>query len=283
MQNTNNKLILGAIAAAVLSLSACGGGGDGGSSSPAAAATPTPTPAPTPTITVSGSATPVSGDPLAVIFVPQDETSTKSTGHSIASNAFPAALQLAPSNGGYTQLGVDANSLVKLNGGTVADVAGNGSFAIGRWTNGSDSIGNVSANQGAHYAVGKPLTLIQDLTLQPDLTLGPKRTCTAVANTLPTAVSGNYAPGRLNSATATIAMSGPTLQTVSLDISIGSDAHATATISGTILNGVFSSNGVLHHVEVLGTSQTNFYLAFGYAMPTPSSGDVTGVVVMQCQ
>lgn len=276
MQNTNNKLLLGAIAAAALTLSACGGGGDGGSSSSPAAATPAPSPAPAPTITVSGSATPVSGDPLAVIFVPQNETSTKSTGYSIASNAFPAALQLAPNNGGYTQLGIDANSLVKLNGGTVADVAGNGSFAIGRWTNGSNNIGNVSANQGAHYAVGKPLTLPR--------TPGPASTlaCSLLASTSPTAVSGNYAPGKVNTATAVIDLNGPALQSFHLDLSIGADAHASATVTGTILNGVLQASGVLHHVQVMGTSASTPLLAIGYAMPTPSSGDVSGVVVLQC-
>jgi hypothetical protein len=54
-------------------------------------------------------------------------------------------------------------------------------------------------------------------------------------------------------------------------------------IVGTVLNGVTQSNGVLHHVQTLGTSQSQPLLAIGYAMPTPSSGDVTGVVILKCQ
>ncbi|WP_316157694.1 hypothetical protein [Cupriavidus sp. BIC8F] len=271
------KLGLSAISfASLLALAACGGGG-GGDGAPAGTPATTPPPAPTPTITVQGSAPTVSADPLAVVFVPQTETSTRSVLQSIASNAFPAQFQKAPNDGAYTQLGIDANSLITLNGGTVADVAGNGEFAIGRWTNGSNSIGSISANQGAHYAVGKPLALQR--------VLGPSQTlaCTILASTSPTAVSGNFTPGKVNSASAVIDLNGPGLTTISLDVAIGSDSHATATVSGTTLNGVTQSSGVLHHVQTMGSSQSAPLLAFGYAMPTPTSGDVTGVVILKCQ
>ncbi|AZG17323.1 hypothetical protein [Cupriavidus pauculus] len=280
MQKT--KLALSTLsAAAVLALAACGGGGgDGGSSTPAQPSNPTP---PAPAITVQGNATAVQADPLAVVFVPHTETSTRPVLQSISHAAFPTALQKATAEGAYTQVGIDANSLITLAGGKVVDVSGNGDYAIGRWTDGSSSIGSVSTNQGDHYAVGRPLKLLPDTTLQPDLSIGPKLTCTAIGSTSPTAVSGNFAPGKLNAATAKISLAGPTLQSFTLDVAIGSDSHATATVTGTILNGVFNSNGVLHHVQTLGTSQTQPYLAIGYAMPTPSSGDVTGVVVLKCQ
>lgn len=283
MQN-KIKLTLSAISvASLLALAACGGGGDGGGSSTPAAVTPAPTPVPPPpSIVVQGSAPTVTADPMAVVFVPQTETSTKSVLQSIASNAFPGSLQKATAEGGYKQIGIDANSLISLTTGKIVDVAGNGDFAIGRWTDGSSSIGSFSVNQGAHYAAGKPLTLLRDLTLQPDLSF-PKRNCSAIASTAPTAVSGNFATGKLNSATAVIDMAGPSLQSFTLDIAIGSDAHATATVTGTILNGVLQSSGVLHHVQVMGVSQARPLLAIGYAMPTPSSGDVTGVMVLQCQ
>lgn len=280
MQN-KIKLTLSAISvASMFALAACGGGGDGGASSTPAAVTPAPPP---PTIVVQGSAPTVTADPMAVIFVPQTETSTKAVLQSIASNAFPGSLQKATAEGGYKQIGIDANSLISLTTGKIVDVAGNGDYAIGRWTDGSSSIGNISVNQGAHYVVGRPLKLVQDLTLQPDLTVGPKLNCSAVASTAPTAVSGNFAVGKLNSATAVIDMGGPFLKSFTLDVAIGSDSHATSTVTGTILSGVLQSSGVLHHVQTLGTSQTKPLLAIGYAMPTPSSGDVTGVVVLQCQ
>ncbi|WP_454754746.1 hypothetical protein [Cupriavidus necator] len=276
MQNTKFALnVLTTVTA--LALAACGGGGGDDATSP------TPAPAPTPAITAQGSAPAVSGDPLAVVFVPQTETSTRAVLQSIAHNAFPAQFQKATEGGAYTQLGIDANSLITLNAGKVVDIAGTGEFAIGRWTDGSSSIGSLNINQGAHYAVGKPLKLLQDTTLQPDLSIGPKLSCNAIASTAPTAITGNFAPGKLNAATATLALAGPTLQTVSLDVSIGTDSHVMANISGTILNGVFQSNGVLHHVQVVGSSQSSPYLLVGYAMPTPSSGDVTGIVVLKCQ
>jgi len=275
MQNT--KFALKVLATSVaLALAACGGGGDD-------VAGPTTPPPPAPAITVEGSAPAVSGDPLAVVFVPQTETSTRPVLQSIAHNAFRSQFLKAMEGGAYIQLGIDANSLITLNAGRVVDIAGNGEFAIGRWTDGSSSIGSLNINQGAHYAVGKPLKLLQDTTLQPDLSIGPKVSCNADASTAPTAINGNFAPGKLNAASATIALAGPTLQTVSLDVSIGTDSHAMANVSGTILNGIFQSNGVLHHVQVVGSSQSSPYLLVGYAMPTPSSGDVTGIVVLKCQ
>lgn len=278
MQKT--KLALSTIsAAALLALAACGGGGGGDSS----AAPEQPSTPPAPAITVSGSASAVAGDPLAVVFVPHTETSTRPVLQSISHSAFPTQFQKATSEGAYTQLGIDGNSVISLASGKVVEVSGNGEYAVGRWTDGSSGLGNVSVNQGEHYAVGKPLKLVQDLTLQPDLSIGPKRSCIAVANTAPTAVNGNFAPGKLNSATAVVDMGGPFLQSIALDLAVGADAHATATVGSTILYGITQSNGVLQHVQIFGTSQTNFYLAFGYAMPTPSSGDVTGVVVLKCQ
>jgi hypothetical protein len=276
MQN-KIKLTLSAISVtSLLALAACGGGGGGGGSSTPAAVTPAPVPPP-PTIVVQGSAPTVTAEPMAVIFVPQTETSTKSVLQSIASNAFRGSLQKATAEGGYKQIGIDANSLISLTTGKIVDVTGNGDFAIGRWTDGSSSIGSVSVNQGAHYVAGKPLTLT------PDLTPGAVKSCSLVASTQPTAVSGNFAPGKVNAATATIAMVGPTLQSLNIDIAIGSDAHATATATLTALNGVLQSQGFLRHIQTMGTNASKPLLAIGYAMPTPSSGDVTGVVVLQCQ
>lgn len=281
MQN-KIKLTLSAISvASFLALAACGGGGDGGGSSTPAAVTPAPTPVPPPpTIVVQGSAPTVTADPMAVVFVPQTETSTKSVLQSIASNAFPGSLQKATAEGGYKQIGIDANSLISLTTGKIVDVTGNGDFAIGRWTDGSSSIGNMSVKQGAHYVLGKPLKLVPDLNpLIPDT----KATCSLIASTSPTAVSGNFAPGKVNSATAVVSLKFASLDSLSIDLAIGSDAHATANATATALEGVLQSQGLMRHVETMGTSQTKPLLAIGYAMPTPSSGDVTGVVVLQCQ
>ncbi|RWA56011.1 hypothetical protein AU476_05490 [Cupriavidus sp. UYMSc13B] len=260
--------------ASLLALTACGGGG--GDQAPGGTPSTTPPP-PAPTITVQGTAPTVSANPLAVVFVPQTEASTKSVLQSIASNAFPASLQTATAEGAYIQLGIDSNSLISLASGKVADVAGNGEFAIGRWTEGSSSIGSFNANQGAHYAVGKALKLV------PDLTPGAEKACSLIASTAPTAISGNFMPGKVNAAMATIAMVGPTLKSFNLDVAIGSDTHATATATLTALDGVLQSQGFLRHIQTMGSDATKPLLAIGYATPTPSSGDVTGVVILQCQ
>ena len=273
MQKTKFALSI-ASAAALLTLAACGGGG--GDSAPASQQPATPTP-PAPTVTVQGSATAVQADPLAVVFVPHTEKATQPVLQSIASAVFPAQFQKSTSEGAYTQLGIDANSLISFTAGKVVEVAGNGDFAIGRWTEGSSSIGSVSVNQGDHYVVGKPLALTR--------TPGPtaKLTCSLAASTSPTAVSGNFAPGKVNSATAVIDLNGPLLESFSVSVAIGSDAAATASVLGTTIGGVAIVNGVLAHIQVMGTDAAHPVLAVGYAMPTPSSGDVTGTVALKCQ
>uniref|UniRef100_UPI0003634435 hypothetical protein n=1 Tax=Cupriavidus sp. WS TaxID=1312922 RepID=UPI0003634435 len=218
-------------------------------------------------------------DPLAVVFVPSTETSTRSTQQSIASNSFVASFQKTTSEGAYTTIGPDTNSLISLSTGKVVDVSGNGEYAIGRWTDGSSTIlGSINSNQGAHYVVGKPLALNADFSGAPTV----KANCSAIAATSPTASSGNFAPGKLNSATGVIGITFPGIETLTLDVAVGSDAHATATITGTLLYGVGSASGVLYHVQALGSNPKNPLVALGYSMPTPTSGDVSGVVVLKC-
>lgn len=261
---------------AALALSACGGGG-GDAPAPQQPGNTAPPP---PAITVQGSAPAVSADPLALVFVPQDETSTRPTAYSVSTATLPANLQKVTAEGAYTLFAGDANSVIKLATGTVVDVAGNGEFAIGRWTNGSSNIGSVNVNQGAHYAIGRPLNLVPDLTVgAPDV----KVNCTAVASTSPTSVSGNFPVGKLNSASAIVDLTFVSLDSLTLDVAIGSDAHATANATLTSLSGVFQSQGFLRHIQVLGADTKKPLLAVGYAMPTPSSGDVSGVVVLKCQ
>jgi len=275
MQNSTKFAFSAVAAAAVLALAACGGGGG---DAPAASAPATTTPPPAPAITVQGTAPAVTADPLAVVFVPSTETSTRSTQQSIASNAFAASFQKTTSEGAYTMIGPDANSLITLSSGKVVDVAGTSDYAIGRWTDGSSNVlGGINSNQGAHYIVGTPLTLQQVLGV------GKTMTCNLVASTSPTAVSGNFAPGKINSASAVIDLNGPSLASLNLDVQIGSDAHATASATLTALTGVLQSQGFLRHLQVVGKTQDAPFIALGYAMPTPTSGDVTGVVVLQCK
>jgi len=267
-------------AAALLTLAACGGGG--GDSAPAAQQPSTPTP-PAPAVTVQGSAPAVAADPLALIFVPQDAVSRGVSSHAYVTSAVAASAQTKTTAGAYTTLGANSSVNVVLTSGTVTDLAGNGSFALGRWTNGATSQGNVSVNQGSHYVVGAPLTVTPDLTVgAPDV----KASCTVIAATQPTAVSGNFPVGKLNSATATVGLTFASLDSFALDVAIGSDTHATASLTNAPLKGVSLGTASVpgtYLIQTLGTDAKKPLLAVGYTIPTPSSGDVSGVVVLSCQ
>ncbi|WP_082926268.1 hypothetical protein [Cupriavidus sp. D384] len=272
MQKTKFALSI-VSAAALLTLAACGGGG--GDSAPATQQPATPTP-PAPTITVNGSATAVSADPLAFVFVPVDATSNGLSARAGATATAPASLQATTAEGAYKTIAGNAASAISLTSGTIADVTGSGQFSIGRWTNGATSVGSINANQGAHYVVGRPIAL--NRVAGPTATL----TCSLQSATLPTAVSGNFPAGKLNSATAVINLNGPLVDTLSLDISIGSD-RVVKTFSGAGVTGVnLSASGTLL-AETLGSDQAKPYLAIGYTVASQSSGDVSGAIVFACQ
>lgn len=272
MQKTKFALTI-VSAAALLTLAACGGGG--GDSAPATQQPATPTP-PAPTITVNGSATTVSADPLAFVFVPVDATSNGLAARAGATANAPATLQATTAEGAYKTIAGNAASVISLTSGTIADVGGNGQFSIGRWTNGATNVGSINANQGAHYVVGKPLALVS--------VPGPtaKLTCTAQFATAPTAVSGNFAAGKLNSATAVINLNGPSIESLALDLSIASD-RVTKTFANAGVVGVnLSSTGTLL-AETMGSDQAKPYLSVGYTVASQSSGDVSGAIVFACQ
>lgn len=267
-------------AAALLALAACGGGG--GDSAPATQQPATPTP-PAPAITVQGSAPAVAADPLALIYVPQDAVSRGVSSHAYVTGAVAGSAQVKTDAGAYTTLGANSSVNVALTTGTVADVSGNGMFAVGRWTNGATSQGNVSVNQGSHYVVGAPLTVSPDLTVgAPDV----KAACTVVAATQPTAVSGNFPAGKLNAATATVGLTFATLDSFTIDLAIGSDIHVTASLANAPLKGVSLGTASVpgtYLIQTLGADVKKPLLAIGYTVPSPSSGDVSGVVVLSCQ
>lgn len=268
----NSKIALSVLAIAVAaSLAACGGGGDGASSTAPAAV------APAPVITAQGTAPAITADPVAIVYVPTDASSHGLSSHAGVTATAPASLQATTPEGAYKALGGNQASLVSLTSGTIADVAGNGNYAIGRWTNGTTSQGNISVNQGAHYVVGKPLALPR--------TPGPTANlvCSLLTSTSPTAVSGNFPSGKVNNATAQISLGGPGIDTLTIDVAIGSDTHATATATGAPITGVSLSAAGTFQIETLGTDVTKPLLAVGYTITSPSSGDVSGVVVLQCQ
>lgn len=278
MQKTKFALSI-VSAAALLTLAACGGGG--GSDTPTQQpSNPTP---PAPAIAVQGTAPAVSADPLALIYVPQDAVSKGASSHAYLTAAVAASAQVKTDAGAYTTLGANPSVNVALTTGTVADVTGNGNFAIGRWTNGATTQGNVSVNQGGHYLVGTPLTVTPDLSVgAPDI----KASCTAIAATQPTAVSGNFPVGKVNSATGTVGLTFAILDSFSIDVAIGSDAHVTSSITSAPLKGVVLGTASVpgtYLIQTVGTDVKKPLLAVGYTIPSPSSGDVSGVVVLSCQ
>jgi hypothetical protein len=275
--NRTTILSLSALAiASALALSACGGGGGG--SSAAAPAVPASAPPVAPAVTVSGSAAAVTADPLAGLLIPQDFSPASPGSFNILSESLSAANQTAQSNGAYTKLAIDSSSanVIDITSGEVDDVAGNGDFAIGRWTNGVTTSGTLTANQGVHYVVGKPLD-------EPPTSNLNTWTCTLIAATKPTAVSGTVAPGSLNSATAVVVIGGRGINSITATFSVGSDLNVPISETNIPVGGLLGDgNSYSLKSEFMGSDAANPLLAIGYAVHLPATGDVNGVAVLQC-
>ncbi|ABO59786.1 hypothetical protein LA345_40390 (plasmid) [Burkholderia vietnamiensis] len=272
-------LVLGSVA-----LSACGGGGSSNAATAAAASTPAATPPAG--ITVQGSAQSVAavdGKVRAILSAP----SWTSDG-SIASGSYFMGAAIAASGlkeekpGAYSEISNGTTVATLSSSATIADVAGNGQFAIGRWTNGSDTLGGTyNAKQGRTYAVGSPL----QVTMAANATLN----CSLVAATRPTSANGNTDIGTLEAATAKItqdASGSPTGQTMDLTLtySIGSDSHVTFGTTGVFTNaGVmsrFSKSTIVNYL--VGADPAKPYLMLSYGIQAPTTGTVNGVAVLSC-
>ncbi|GJG97747.1 hypothetical protein [Cupriavidus pauculus] len=260
-------LLMSSLYVAALTTMGCGGGDEepmGGGTNP-----------PGQTIVVEGSARPISADPLSVVFVAHTSTHTAPAFQTIASAKFPEALQKTTAEGAYAEIGVNTGSLITLNSGKIVDVVGNDDYAIGRWTDGSTSFGTVGPNQGDHYAIGRPLFIHR--------VMEPRSiSCALDAATRPTSVRGTYPPGDVLGASATIGVNGPVIDKFDLRVRIGNDTEVHATAIYALLNGVMQSQGFLRQTQTFGTDESKPYLAVGYVIPTPNSGDVAGLVVLKC-
>ncbi|WP_310633910.1 hypothetical protein [Paraburkholderia sp.] len=282
MSNNTMRVIAGSVLA--LMLGACGGGG-GDSSANSAAQAASPAGASDATASgdyiVSGTGTSpaisgVNGN-VALIFMPASTTANSITGTTITAGSEPLSSQVQQSayGGAFTSVGVPSLSIVLTKHSTIADLNGAGNYiAIGRWTAGSDSSGgNYTANQGAVYAVGNPLTLTQ--------TSGTM-TCVNVMATSPASATGSVAPGSLLSATATIDLSSRTLQNFAATVSIGSDSGATITKTSAALTGGSMGSGANLMVEPMGNDAAHPLVAVAYAGKLTNTGDVNGLVVLSC-
>lgn len=274
MYKNTLKAIPAVVAAFILS--ACGGGG--GSSGADAAAAASNAPAANAPITLVGNAPAVTGvaGNVSVLFAPATLSgSGVPQGTSInASLVALSALVQESTHGAFTTIASPNLNPVKETG-SVYEIGGvGGTFAIGRWTDGSDTSGGTyNKNQGAVYAVGSPLTLTAGTGTM---------ACQNVKATAPATVAGSVTPGTLNSATATLDLATLTIKNLNVNVSIGSDQYYV--INGTTdyaLGAMTSAGGVTVSTRAMGTAD-NPYIAIAYGAHATTSGDFNGMVVLSC-
>jgi len=186
--------------------------------------------------------------------------------------------------GAYVAFG-DQLSLLS---GTVTDLSGNGAYAIGKWTNGSDSSGaTYNRNQARFWAVGRPV----DVELKP----GASMHCTVASKTQPVAMDGNTAPGTLLDASAEIRRisdQDSAEMTLSLRYSIGQDQQ---TVTLESMPGAYTSrqreashNGAQRSERYavasrfIGRDPLKPYLAASYTLHSPTAGVISGMVALSC-
>jgi len=275
--------LLAASLAVMLGVSACGGGGDdndgAADSRPPENVEETPTTPPTTpssNIKVDGQSQTVQAPTGQVRFALSPAQWAYGSLSGSTKTADPATLtEAAP--GAYSGF-PDGDTTVSLLGGTITDLSGNGQYAIGRWTDGSDSGGGTyNVNQGRGWIVGTPLSV--------SLAAGQVLTCELAAATRPTATSGNVAPGTIEAASATFTGTQmlPT-GSLTLQYSAGQDEHQTFTIANAVSNGYTSSAQQQYALigSFAGTDATHPWYLIAYSFNTPTSGPVNGVAALGC-
>lgn len=199
-------------------------------------------------------------------------------GYYLAGGAQPASTLKSQAPGAYTTLPWGSGETVSLSTGTVTDLFGNGEFAIGRWTDGSDSAGHsYNANQGRVWAVGAPV----DVRMTP----GATKRCTLKAATRPTTRDGNTAPGMLRNATAVVLGDrsgfGGSFADLTLQYSIGTDLDQTFK-SQTQVGLISRTPRWSVATAFLGPDPSKPYLVVSYGVHSPSAGFINGLVVLNC-
>lgn len=281
-----NKKIFLIAATMTFALAGCGGGGGSGSGNSSGTASPSSstTTSAAANYEVSGSAQEViqaNGNIAGILSAPTwTADGSLTSGRWEQGSSFAASAQKEFAPGAYMTFSDGTDTISLTSGSTIADVAGNGQFAIGRWTNGSDSLGgSYNANQGRTYGVGTPVSV----SLSGSQTLS----CSLVAATKPTASTGNVAPGTLNSATVTASFNNgvnATMLSISLNYSIGADSNKPFTASNLVANSAnFSSVSAYTLISrFVGTDATQPYLLLAYGIQAPSTGTVNGMAALSC-
>ncbi|AJX34974.1 hypothetical protein [Burkholderia oklahomensis] len=271
---------LAAMLFAAIGLSACGGGDDGGgASSNASAGGTAAVPAPAQSrVKIEGQSQSVlaANGYLQIVFPPVASSNYGSlVGDSVYGRIEEASLkQDAP--GVYTKF----SEMATLVAGTVTDLAGNGQFAIGRWTNGNDSRGNTyNANQGRLWALGTPVSVA--------LAANQSLTCSLAAATRPFAVDGNTAPGALTGASAKVypnpAMPTSVVYDLTFQYSIGSDTPRNVTLAALPVGlGMSRVNQYQVMSQFGGADAAKPYLLVAYTVQAPTAGAIAGVAALSC-
>lgn len=234
-------------------------------------------------IKVDGQSKDLSGDLKGIRVVAPPVTwsvdgSPPQVGYYLAGGVQPASMLKSLAPGAYTTLPWGNAETVSLSTGTVTDLFGNGDFAIGRWTDGSDSAGSsYNANQGRVWAVGAPV----DVRMMPGIT----KRCTLNAATRPTTRDGNTAPGMLRDATAVMAGDpagfGGSFAELTLQYSIGTDLDQTFKAKTQV--GLISRTPRWSvATEFLGPDASKPYLVVSYGVHSPSAGLINGLAVLNC-
>ncbi|MGC3963607.1 MAG: hypothetical protein QM803_09850 [Rhodocyclaceae bacterium] len=197
-------------------------------------------------------------------------------------------------NGAFLRLGAMSLTTprlrtMRLNAGTIDDVTGESSFAVGRWTAATytdiyGSTKTLTANQGLHYIIYDQVPF--------DLAIHEPYLCRMVHATKPTATSVDVAPGTV-SANLQINPLGPNA-IFSMSLSLGQDKSYM--IEPTPLNGfsIWGGSNVATMTSIDGNkASVNFVpirledkvltLGLGYAVTLPKSGNVNGVAIMKCE
>jgi hypothetical protein len=271
------KFTLPALLCAVL-VSACGGGGSSGNTGVKEAQDNS-----------RGYAPEVKGTDgkVSVLFASaMQPAALLGSGRLLAASGVDRSLLTQDANGAFTSLAKSGRGIfvglptntgeVFSHTGRVEDVAGSdGVVAIGRWSDGSDSLGDAyNENQGAVYAVGNPLILTKSAgTLS----------CRMVHATQPTSLAGNVPPGKVNSAAGTLDLGTLQLANVALDVSIGSDQNYAIAMDSLMLGQMDGRQGWSAVSKVMGTEVTQPYIALAYAADLPQTGDINGLVVLKCE
>lgn len=285
-QCSDKKTLVGSVAIfAALSLSACGGDGKGGAGQPDAVANAAINGGPPAAIKVEGQSIALSNDIKTIKVVTPPVTwspdgSVPQGTVRFGSRSAPAFASKSQAPGAYTTLPW-GNEALSLSAGTVTDIAGNGQFAIGRWTAGSDSAGQTfNAQQGRVWAVGAPVEMTLARTAM---------TCKLVAATRPTASDGNTVPGLLKGATAVVAgaLNGRGVAENSVDLSlqysIGNDLDQTF-VQAVTLGGMSTSRSTRSSIYTtfLGPDASKPYLVVSYGVHSPTVGLINGLAVLNC-